>query len=68
MGMTNRAEAMVTMLRMTDGEQLPNNERYMKAVKDRADASGVLLLFADEETFIEALMAAGYLERKEVGM
>ena len=66
--MTNRAEAMVTMLRMTDGEQLPTNERYMKAVKERAEASGVLLLFGDEETFIEALMAAGYLERKEVGM
>ena len=64
MVMAGRAVSMVTLLRMSDGDGLPDNQSYMRAVKDRCEAAGVLLLFADEKTFIQALMAAGYLTIK----
>lgn len=57
---------MVNLLRMGDSEQHQTNLEYMEAIKKRAYGAGVLLLFADEDTFIQALLAAGFLEYQEV--
>lgn len=59
-------EALVTMLRMSDYGQHEDNHKYMETVKKRAEAGGTLLLFADEATFIEALLSAGFLHLEEV--